>query len=593
LEEILLILFYSGPLMTASLVLLAVILVFVFLLIYKHRNTKYFSRISYRQRRIVHAARQTVVDRMSEGMIVVDVRNVVIHVNPPAARFFRIDPSMCKGMAASVLFGDSPSLAMNLRYSARKNQEVQIGTGNDVTWFMLDINPLFSRRGTIWGKMLVFHDITPLKLAEHKLIEAKARAEQSDNLKSAFLANMSHEIRTPMNVIIGFSNLLNDAEVSAIEREEFIGHIRNSGNSLLQLIDDIIDVSKLDAGQMMVDVSRMSVSRMLAELFSWFNENLLEEGKENIQLLVTGISGTNELIVAGDAPKINRIMRHLIANAVKFTTTGYIEFGAQIETPGQLLLYVQDSGIGIAKEKQGMIFERFSRVMTGTRQEYGGTGMGLAICKGLAELLGGKIWVESSLGAGSTFYVQLPVTATEEIAVDMTLSDLYGIPVTYPALRVREVPAEPGLIYESIGSDGISSMESWRSKTILILEEDEIGYLNIEMILRTTHANLVWVRSVAEASNYLDGNNKMDAAVVSASLTGADLAEVTGLLFARIPELPVVAIIPDKSSAAGNICRDLGCSACLPRPVMPGQLLAALAPFMTVTASDLLFLRAN
>ncbi|MCX6224034.1 MAG: ATP-binding protein, partial [Bacteroidia bacterium] len=367
------------------------------LIIYGWRTKKLVARPGYFKRfnRVVLIARRAVVDRMIDGLIVLDNKNLVLDINSSAQKIFRISLSKVIGQPAETVFGSYSDVLENLRYSTRKHQNLQIQVGSDMFYYLLDINPLFNNRGGVHGKMLVFHDITSLKLTEFKLVEAKARAEQADNLKSAFLANMSHEIRTPMNVIIGFSNLLNDAEVSKEERNEFIEHIKNSGNSLLQLIDDIIDISKLDAGQIVQENSRISITRLLAELFAYFNESLQEAGKKDVQLLVNGLRENVDLTVVADGVKINRIMRHLLANAVKFTSSGFIEFGVKTESPDVLLFSVQDSGIGIAREKQGMIFERFSRVMTGTRQEYDGTGMGLAICKGLTELMGGRIWVES------------------------------------------------------------------------------------------------------------------------------------------------------------------------------------------------------
>jgi len=428
--------------------------------------------------------------------------------------------------------------------------------------------------------MMVFHDNTSLRHTEIKLIEAKARAEQSDNLKSAFLANMSHEIRTPMNAIIGFSNLLNDAEVSKEEREEFIEHIKNSGNILLQLIDDIIDISKLDAGQIVQENQRISVTRLFGELFSYYNENLSESGKKDIQLLVSGIKDNTDWSLMADGVKINRIMRHLLANAVKFTSSGFIEFGVEMQSPDVLLFHVQDSGIGIAREKQSMIFERFSRVMTGTSQDYGGTGMGLAICKGLTELMGGRIWVESNLGKGSTFYFSLPVTQLEQQPISESLTDIYGklVPVISPV--TQEMPIEPGLISEIPATGELIHVDNWKNRVILVIEPEEMVYLNIEMILRQTHVNLFWAKTMQQAINYLEKNNPADAVIASSQMTDAPVGDSIKYLISRLPEIPVIAIIPYEGSPMNKICRDLGCLTAIPKPIKPSHLLRALGPYM-------------
>jgi len=530
---------------------------------------------------IVMVARRAVVDRMIDGLIVLDDKNLILDINSSARKIFRISLSQVIRQPAETVFQSYNDVLENLRYYSRKHQNLQIQVGSDVFYYLLDINPLFDMQGGVLGKMLVFHDITSLKITEIKLTEAKAHAEQADNLKSDFLANMSHEIRTPMNAIIGFSNLLNDAGVSNDERNEFIEHIKNSGYSLLQLIDDIIDISKLNANQIVQENHRISITRLLAELFSYFNENLQESGKKDVQLLVNGIRENIDWSVMADGVKINRIMRLLLANAVKFTNSGFVEFGVKMESPDVLLFYVQDSGIGIAKEKQGMIFERFSRVMTGTRQEYGGTGMGLAICKGLTELMGGRIWVESSLGAGSTFFVSLPVSQVEEHPISKSLLDIYGKLAPAITIPVQEIPVEPGLIPELSETSELQQQDNWKSKVILVLEPEEMVYLNIEMILRQTRVNLFWAKSMKEALNYLEKNNPVNSVVASAQLIDSTVEDSINFFTSRLPGIPIIAIIPFEGSSLDRICRDLGCLTTIPKPIKPAHLLGALHPYMS------------
>ncbi|TSA34424.1 MAG: PAS domain S-box protein [Porphyromonadaceae bacterium] len=563
--------------------LLMLAILFSILMIYGWMKRKSGARPFYYNRfsNIVMIARRAVVDRMIDGLIVLDSKNHILDINSSAQKIFRISISKVAGQPAETVFQSYHDVLENLRYYSRKHQDLQIQVGSDVFYYLLDINPLFDKRGGVLGKMLVFHDITSLKLTEIKLIEAKVRAEQSDDLKSAFLANMSHEIRTPMNAIIGFSNLLNDEEVSNEERNEFIEHIKNSGHSLLQLIDDIIDISKLNAGQVVQENHRISITRLLAELFSYFNENLLESGKKDVQLLVTGIRENIDWSVMADGVKINRIMRLLLANAVKFTTSGFIEFGVKKESSDVLLFYVQDSGIGIAHEKQGMVFERFSRVITGTQQEYGGTGMGLAICKGLTELMGGQVRVESSLGVGSTFFVSLPVSQLEEHPISESLLDIYGRQASAIPIPPPEIPVEPGLISELSETGELPPPDNWNSKVILVIEPEEMGYLNIEMILRQTRVNLFWAKSMKEALNYLDRNNPVDSIIASAQLDDSTVEDSINLLTSRLPQIPIIAIIPFEGSSLDKICRDLGCLTTIPKPIKPASLLSVLNPYMS------------
>ncbi len=563
------------------LVVVAVVISLIVLYHWVHRKDGTDSVLHCRSGNVVSTARRAVVDRMVDGLIVLDSKNLVLDVNSSARKIFRIVSGNVAGQSAEVVFQSHPDVLENLRHSSRKRQSVQVQSGDHVLYYLLDINPLLDPRGNVSGKMLVFHDVTSLKLTEIKLNEAKVRAEQSDNLKSAFLANMSHEIRTPMNVIIGFSNLLNDSDVSKEERDEFIGHIKNSGNSLLQLIDDIIDISKLDAGQIAQENHRISISRLFAELFSYYNECLQEEEKSNVQLLVHGISENVDWSVFADGVKINRILRHLLSNAIKFTRTGFIEFGVKMESPDVLLFYVQDSGIGIAREKQSMIFDRFSRVMTGTRQEYGGTGMGLAICKGLTELMNGRIWVESNLGAGSTFFVSLPVSQAEEHPMPDSLLDIYGKLAPVIPMPPVEIPVEPGLISELPESGELVLQTNWSSRLVLVVEPDEMVYLNLEMILRHTKVNLLWTKSLQEAKNFLEKSNRVDFVIMSAQLKDDGTEDSVKYLISRLPGIPILAIIPFEGSSLNIICRESGCLTTVPKPILPARLLRALHPYLS------------
>jgi len=562
------------PLATAALISLVVL--FIWMRRRKIALPVYFCGLN----KTALIARAAVVDRMMDGLIVLDNHNLVLDINLTAQKIFRITTSDVQGQHAEKAFQPYPDLLENFRYRTLKNQNMQIQVGEEVFYYLLDINPLYDKKGGVLGKMLVFQDITSLKVTEFKLVEAKARAEQSDNLKSAFLANMSHEIRTPMNAIIGFSNLLNDAEVSKEERDEFIEHIKNSGNSLLQLIDDIIDISKLDAGQIVQENHRISITRMLAELFSYFNESLIESGKTNVQLLVTGIRENIDWSLIADGVMLNRIMRHLLSNAVKFTNSGFVEFGVKKDGTDGIILYVQDSGIGIAREKQGMIFERFSRVMTGTRQEYGGTGMGLAICKGLTELMGGKIWVESNLGTGSTFNVSLKVAQLEEHPISDSLLDIYGKLASAIPIPVQEEPLEAGLISELAETDDLTKQDNWSKRIILVIEPEEMVYLNLEMILRPTKVHLVWARSMSEATNFLEKCNKVDSIIASSQLNDAAVEESMKYLHNKLPEIPVIATVPFEGSSISGIYLDLGCLATIAKPITPARLLSVLEPFM-------------
>ena len=250
----------------------------------------------------------------------------------------------------------------------------------------------------------VFQDITERKQSEIELIEAKEKAEESDRLKSAFLANMSHEIRTPLNCILGFTELLSEIEVEPDQRKEYSHLIGVSGNNLLSIINDIIDISKIEAGQIEVKNSVFSAQNLIQQLKSEFEFRALEKG---IRLIIAPDSLSTDITIQSDETKIRQVLTNFISNALKFTDAGFIEIGLKIKGDS-VQFQVKDTGIGISSKYHNQIFERFRQTESADTRKYGGNGLGLAISKSLIELLGGKIGVESEEGKGSMFYFSLP-----------------------------------------------------------------------------------------------------------------------------------------------------------------------------------------
>lgn len=243
-----------------------------------------------------------------------------------------------------------------------------------------------------------------LKLTNINLFEAKKKAEESDNLKSAFLANVSHEIRTPLNSIVGFSSLLSDNDLSEETRISYIELIESNTESLLVLIDEIIDLSKIEAQQLTIKEQNFSIDALMTELFQIFSHG---QKDTKVELRQCKVSDNKELFVYSDRVRIKQIFINLLSNAFKFTDSGFIEMGYREAEDNKIQLYVSDSGIGIKEEHQEVIFDRFRKLNSDGNRIYRGTGLGLAITKKLVELLGGKIWIESEPGKGSVFIFTL------------------------------------------------------------------------------------------------------------------------------------------------------------------------------------------
>ena len=275
-------------------------------------------------------------------------------------------------------------------------------------------------------------DITTMKEFETELITAKEKAEESDRLKSAFLANMSHEIRTPMNGILGFTSLLKQAKGTIEEQREYINIIEKSGFRLLNIINDIIDISKIESGQMKLKIAPTNIDEQLKYLFDFFKPEA--ERKGLAFLLKKGVCAESSIINT-DGEKVYAILTNLIKNAIKFTDTGVVEVEYFCKDKDFEFL-VRDTGVGIPKDRQQAIFERFVQADISDKRAYQGAGLGLSITKAFVEMLGGKIWVESEVHVGSVFHFTIPAVQQQFVPEKKTNAELKLSKPNLPKLKV-------------------------------------------------------------------------------------------------------------------------------------------------------------
>jgi len=274
-------------------------------------------------------------------------------------------------------------------------------------WESASISPITNKDGKITHFLAIKEDITEKKKTMQELISAKEKAEESDHLKSAFLANMSHEIRTPMNGILGFSELLKEPDLTGEEHEFYIDLIEKSGARMLNIINDIVDISKIESGQMNLSISKTNINEQMEYIFKFFKP---EAEKKGIHLKINNTQPDQLVSLETDQQKLYAILSNLVKNSIKYTFTGEVEFGYLLKEneSSELVFYVKDTGIGIPKERQTAIFERFVQSDIFDKDALQGAGLGLSIAKAFVEMLNGKIWLESEEGKGSVFYFTLP-----------------------------------------------------------------------------------------------------------------------------------------------------------------------------------------
>ncbi len=378
---------------------------------------------------------------------------------------------------------------------------------------------------------------------------AKDKAVESDKLKSAFLANMSHEIRTPMNSILGFSQLLIEEEMDKEEQADYLQLLNKNSMQLLNLINDVIDLSKIEAGEMEINRDVMDIAALVNDLYSLFSSNADRKG---IELRLKHSLGKENKIVS-DIQRLRQIITNLLANAIKFTDTGFVEMRCFINDK-TLHFEIEDSGAGISEKEQELVFERFiqaEHAKTGEGQKKGGTGLGLAISKNLVELLGGDIGLRSEPGKGSVFYFHVPY-------------------IPEARYDVKEQYRRPDL----------EDLKFLKGK-ILVAEDIESNFLFIKGLLGKMPIELIHAQNGQEAVDYIVKHDDVHLVLMDVKMPVMDGLEATRRIKKMKPELPVIAQTAFALANDRDKAFDAGCDGYLPKPIKSADLIAFLRAFLT------------
>jgi signal transduction histidine kinase len=349
-----------------------------------------------------------------------------------------------------------------------------------------------------------------------ELVKAKNKAEESDSLKSSFLANMSHEIRTPLNAILGFTSLICEKSISDAERSDFNMIIQNNSDILLDLINDILDISIIESNQMKLELGPTQLENVIYDLVEVFNMLIKRSDSIDGKSVTLKVNIQKEIFntqIITDKRRLEQVLSNLINNALKFTSKGYIEIGcSKLRNSKMLEFYVKDTGIGIKEENLQLIFERFRKIEENGIQLYRGTGLGLTISSQLVKLLGGTMRVTSKIGEGSVFYFTIPVLESNE-------------PVAPPKLNKEVIGILPDL----------------SNYTVLVAEDDISNFFYIERLLIKTHVNVIHAENGIQVLKIIQNHPEINLVLMDIKMPEMDGIEALHEIRKMNIQIPVIA----------------------------------------------------
>ncbi|MCU0456169.1 MAG: ATP-binding protein [Bacteroidales bacterium] len=404
--------------------------------------------------------------------------------------------------------------------------------------------------GNITGALTISRDITAMKQVHEELLKANMEAETSSRLKASFLANISHEIRTPLNSVVGFANLLLSNDLTAEIKTEYIEHINYNSEKLLQIIGDIIDLSRLESSQIEITYEEASVMEIVNEIVDDARK-LIRRTEKPIILNVKNLFGDETDLIFTDKVWLRRVLNHLMDNAVKFTLDGSIEL-SWLREKDDLVFSIKDTGIGINKENLARIFEEFRQEIDGHHRPFEGLGIGLTLAREVIERMGGKINVVSEKGMGSEFSFSIPFR---------------------PA-------GTAGLKFRSSVTDDPARPINWQSRKCLLVDDNKDVLVYLKRILLDTGIEVLLARSGYEAIETIRKSNDIDVVLLDMQMPGMNGIDTTREIRKIRKTLPIIAQTAFIFEDDKDIIIEAGCDACLIKPIRREHLLTVMNSFL-------------
>jgi PAS domain S-box-containing protein len=405
--------------------------------------------------------------------------------------------------------------------------------------------------GDVLGSLTISRDITKLKQTHEALIKANIESEASSRLKSSFLANISHEIRTPLNSVVGFANLLLANNLTQEVREDYIEHINYNSEKLLQIIGDIIDLSRLESSQIEISYEETSLSSIVNEIIEDARQVIKRNEKPIILNVSNKFADSGDLIFT-DRIWLKRVLNHLMDNAVKFTLDGSIEF-SYLREGDKIVFRIKDTGIGINKENLGRIFEEFRQEVDGHHRPFEGLGIGLTLAKEVVERMGGRIYVQSEKGIGSEFSFSIPY---------------------------RPAGSQKNRIIPVI-NEHIQKPIDWSYKKCLLVDDNKDVLIYLNRILVDTGVSVITARSGFEAIELIKAIPDIDVVLLDMQMPEMNGIEATKEIRKIRKNIPIIAQTAFIFEDDKDIILEAGCDACLIKPIRKEHLLSVMSGFVT------------